>query len=55
MMAYKCEDGGFAHVLGNATNGMATTQVLEALDAYILFKENNAAYWDVAGSAACFP
>lgn len=51
MMAYKCEDGGFAHVLGNATNGMATTQVLEALDAYILFKENNAAYWDVAGSA----
>ena len=51
MMAYKCEDGGFAHVLGNTTNGMATTQVLEALDAYILFKENNAAYWDVAGSA----
>lgn len=51
MMAYKCEDGGFAHVLGNATNGMATTQVLEALDAYILFKENNAAYWDVAGRA----
>ena len=51
MMAYKCEDGGFAHVLGNVTNGMATTQVLEALDAYILFKENNAAYWDVAGSA----
>ena len=51
MMAYKCEDGGFAHVLGNTTNGMATTQVLEALDAYILFKENNVAYWDVAGSA----
>lgn len=51
MMAYKCEDGGFAHVLGNATNGMATTQVLEALDAYILFKEKNVAYWDVAGSA----
>ena len=51
MMAYKCEDGGFAHVLGNTTNGMATTQVLEALDAYVLFKKNNAAYWDVAGSA----
>ena len=51
MMAYKCEDGGFAHVLGNVTNGMATTQVLEALDAYVLFKKNNAAYWDVAGSA----
>lgn len=51
MMAYKCEDGGFAHVLGNTTNGIATTQVLEALDAYILFKENNVAYWDVAGSA----
>lgn len=51
LMPYKCEDGGFAHVLGNTTNALATTQVLEALDAYILFKEKNVAYWDVAGSA----
>ena len=50
LMPYKCEDGGFAHVLGNTTNALATTQVLEALDAYILFKEKNVAYWDVAGS-----
>lgn len=51
MMAYKCKDGGFAHILGSATDGMATTQVLEAMDAYVLFKENNTAYWDVAGNA----
>lgn len=51
LMPYECEDGGFAHVLGNTTNAIATTQVLEALDAYVLFKEKNVAYWDVAGSA----
>ena len=51
IMKYKEADGGFAHTLGMGSNGMATYQTLQALDSYILFKEKNVAYWDLAGSS----
>ncbi|OBZ12590.1 S-layer homology domain-containing protein [Bacillus sp. FJAT-26390] len=49
LLSFAQADGGFSHLLTGKSNGMATEQALQALDAYSLFANKKGRLYDFAG------
>jgi hypothetical protein len=49
LLSFAKPDGGFAHLLSGSSNGMATEQALQALEAYNLFANKAGRLYEFAG------